>query len=85
MNSPRPIQLKRRIIGRHGHLSNDDALDSLSELLTEHTHDLILAHLSAENNRPDIAYDAHFAVLAGTGVEIAVASPTDPVGFTVED
>ena len=50
MNSPRPIQLKRRIIGRHGHLSNDDALDSLSELLTEHTHDLILAHLSGECN-----------------------------------
>ncbi len=54
MNSARPIQLKRRIIGRHGHLSNDDALDSLSELLTECTGTLILAHLSGECNNPEL-------------------------------
>ena len=54
MNSTRPIQLKRRIIGRHGHLSNDDALQALSELLSEHTTGLILAHLSGECNNLEL-------------------------------
>ena len=49
-NSSRPIQLKRRIIGRHGHLSNDDALGAFHELLTAKTGKVILAHLSEECN-----------------------------------
>ena len=80
-----PYDLKVRIRGRGGHLSNSDSADLTAFLAENGLKHLILAHLSAENNRPDIAYDAHFAALAGTDVEIAVASPTDPVGFTVED
>ena len=49
-NSARPIQLKRRIVGRHGHLSNTDALAALPELLDDRTRELILAHLSGECN-----------------------------------
>lgn len=49
-NSSRPIQTKRRILGRHGHLSNADAMMALQTLLTEKSRSVILAHLSSECN-----------------------------------
>jgi phosphoribosyl 1,2-cyclic phosphodiesterase len=49
-NSSRPLQLKRRIMGRHGHLDNSDALSSLPELITERTEAVFLVHVSAECN-----------------------------------
>lgn len=52
--SARPIQLKRRILSRHGHLSNEDSLAALEELLTEDSVSLILAHLSSECNSRDL-------------------------------
>lgn len=48
--SERPLNLKRRIMGKHGHLNNDDALASLGELLTARTRVLFLSHLSEECN-----------------------------------
>ena len=67
-----PLYLKNRIRGGHGHLSNTEALD----LFTRHrpafmTH-LILAHLSKENNRPELVQEL-FTGHAGT-TEIIVAS-----------
>ena len=52
--SGRPIHLKRRILSRHGHLSNEDAMAALEELLTEESRLLILAHLSAECNNCEL-------------------------------
>ena len=49
-NCARPIQTKRRILGRHGHLSNTDAMAALQMLLTEKSRNVILAHLSSECN-----------------------------------
>ena len=50
MNSKRSLSLKRRIMGKFGHLSNEDVLDELPNLLTEQTKCLILGHLSEECN-----------------------------------
>ncbi|MBE6406401.1 MAG: MBL fold metallo-hydrolase [Lentisphaerae bacterium] len=50
MNSQRSLTLKRRIMGRFGHLSNSDALDELPNLLTDRTKCLIFGHLSEECN-----------------------------------
>ena len=55
--SPRPIQLKRRILSRHGHLSNEDTLAALEELLTEDSAFLVLAHLSEECNDRNLLED----------------------------
>ena len=55
--SSRPIQLKRRILSRHGHLSNEDSLAALEELLTEDSVSLVLAHLSEECNNRDLLED----------------------------
>ena len=82
MNSSRPIQLKRRIVGRHGHLSNDDALDAFSELLTEHTRNLILAHLSGECNNFELlrklALD-RLANLERRGILLEIARQDTPL------
>ena len=48
--SQRPLRLIRRIAGRFGHLSNDNALSSLNELLTTDTSHLLLGHISSECN-----------------------------------
>lgn len=56
--SPR---LKHRVGGRLGHLSNDQAADLLARLDHTRLQHLVAAHLSEENNRPDLAA----AALAG--------------------
>ena len=52
---PYPYELKRRIMGRHGHLSNDDAGEVAAELVRHGAKQIILGHLSKENNYPELA------------------------------
>lgn len=52
--SSRPESLKRRIMSRHGHLSNDNALECLEQVVSPQTRDLVFAHLSRECNDPDL-------------------------------
>ena len=67
--SARPIQLKRRILSRHGHLSNEDALDALAELLTPDSVSLVLAHLSSECNDREFLTGMAEKALANLGRE----------------
>lgn len=53
-DSSRPLHLKRRIMSRHGHLSNNDAMQALDKLLTEKTRYLLFGHLSSECNDRNI-------------------------------
>ena len=50
-----PSDLKRRIAGEKGHLSNNAAADFSAKLLESGTTKLILGHLSRENNTPATA------------------------------
>ncbi|MBN1879324.1 MBL fold metallo-hydrolase [bacterium] len=52
---PYPWELKQRIRSRVGHLSNDDAGGLLEELWHPGLSHIFLAHLSRENNLPDLA------------------------------
>lgn len=52
---PYPYHLKRRILGEHGHLSNDAAAEFALHCVQSGTTDILLAHLSAENNTPETA------------------------------
>lgn len=52
---PYPYELKKRILSRHGHLSNDDAGMVAVELARNGTRQIILGHLSKENNFPELA------------------------------
>lgn len=50
-----PSRLKQRVAGSRGHLSNRQAAECLASLVTARHRHVILAHLSEENNRPELA------------------------------
>lgn len=52
----RPWSLKQRILGRHGHLSNEAAADTAEQIMSADLKRLYLAHLSRECNKPDLAH-----------------------------
>lgn len=52
-----PYQLKRRILGEKGHLSNELSGQLLSEVLHDDFKTIFLGHLSKENNYPKLAYE----------------------------
>lgn len=54
---PYPYYLKQRILSNHGHLSNENSGRMISELLHDGIKEIILAHLSKENNMPELAYE----------------------------
>ncbi len=51
-----PYTLQQRILSDIGHLSNDACADALRALVNKGTTHFVLAHLSRENNTPDLAY-----------------------------
>jgi phosphoribosyl 1,2-cyclic phosphodiesterase len=54
---PYPYQLKRRILGDKGHLSNEKSGELLCRLLNDRIKGIFLGHLSKENNLPELAYE----------------------------
>ena len=52
-----PYHIKRRILSDHGHLSNDAAGECICRLVGDNTkkRQILLSHLSHENNTPEIA------------------------------
>ena len=66
MTGPYPDNLKRRVAGRFGHLSNADAGRLVSALDRSRLRHLIAAHLSQQNNKPALAVDA---LSCGAGCE----------------
>ncbi len=53
MNGSYPQQLKQRVAGRTGHLSNDQAAGLLTDIDCSHLQHIVAAHLSEKNNHPD--------------------------------
>ena len=47
--------LKQRILGRHGHISNVTAAETIAQIMTSELKQLYLAHLSRECNTPALA------------------------------
>lgn len=52
----RPWSLKQRILGRHGHLSNEAAADAAEQIMSADLRHLYLGHLSRECNHPELAH-----------------------------
>lgn len=52
-----PYYLKQRILGDHGHLSNENAGRLLCKLLHDNMKAIFLGHLSRENNYEALAYE----------------------------
>ncbi len=77
-----PWPLKQRILSNRGHLANLDAAWALARMRQVPEH-VFLAHLSEENNRPELAKNTIQAVLDQQGVktELLLTSQTEPVGL----
>lgn len=69
-NGPYPWSLKKRIMSNVGHLSNDAAAAEVAALRDAPVSSLVLAHLSDENNVPELA-------LAAAGEALALAGRRD--------
>jgi phosphoribosyl 1,2-cyclic phosphodiesterase len=61
---PYPVWLKRRIAGSRGHLANDQSAALLDGCHHGGLRHVVAAHLSAQNNRPELALQAIARVLA---------------------
>jgi hypothetical protein len=82
--SRRPEMLIRRVLGDHGHLSNDQAVQFLRNLLDrcgDRLGHVVQLHLSRECNRPAVAAAAGRSALAGTAVQLTTASQDLPTSF----
>ena len=71
-NGPYPYFLKRRILADTGHLSNAACAEFLPALLRHGTGRFILAHLSRENNTPELAYACAKAAFDAAGAKPGV-------------
>lgn len=78
-----PWALKRRIMSRFGHLSNDDSLSAVQRLLGAELKTLCMIHLSQKNNHESIVRDMCTRLLNRTGasIEFAVAQQFTPTGL----
>lgn len=72
-----PPPLKRRIAGEFGHLDNTAAADLLGRIGDRHLRHVIAAHLSEENNTPELARGALSQALGCSADWIGVATQTD--------
>jgi phosphoribosyl 1,2-cyclic phosphodiesterase len=70
-----PASLKARILGSHGHLSNQAAAELLSRCQHAGLGAVIAAHLSDRNNAPALARAALAAVSGRAADEIGLADP----------
>ena len=72
-NSSYPPSLKQRIGGAFGHLSNETTAEILAQLDKSRLKTVVGAHLSQQNNTPDLAREALLSVTAGSGIEVMIA------------
>ena len=68
-----PPMLKRRVAGNFGHLDNDQAAALLGQIETRQLQHVVAAHLSEQNNRPELAAGALAAALDCSTAWIGVA------------
>lgn len=85
---PYPYPLKQRILGDHGHLSNETAGNTVCRLLETHRGEdmprIVLAHLSHQNNTPEQAFLTVKNILfeddfyVGKDLNLSVARRSEP-------
>jgi len=72
-----PWNVKRRILGDSGHVSNEDCGLALSEIINDETNRVYLAHLSKDNNMKELARMSVDQVLKERGIRMDLFD-TDP-------
>lgn len=77
----RPWHLKQRIMGRHGHLSNEGAAEFAETFLHADLHHIFCVHLSGECNTPELAtgdIDAMLQRNGATHTQVTITNQTIP-------
>ncbi|WP_028400743.1 MBL fold metallo-hydrolase [Ectobacillus panaciterrae] len=76
-----PWSVKRRILSDVGHVSNEDAALAMTDVITDNTKHIYLAHLSQDNNMKELANMSVSQVLESKGMPVGQAfliHDTDP-------
>lgn len=79
-----PFHIKQRIIGDRGHLSNADSAYYMTRFIGENTRQIVLAHLSHENNTEQQALSTYQEVFAKRNItfdNIAIAKQEEQTEF----
>jgi phosphoribosyl 1,2-cyclic phosphodiesterase len=78
-----PWSLKRRIMSRYGHLSNDDSVNAVQRLLGAELKTLCMIHLSQKNNHESIVREMCTRLLRRTGasIDFSIARQFEPTGL----
>jgi phosphoribosyl 1,2-cyclic phosphodiesterase len=80
-DGPYPPSLKKRVSGKFGHLDNDTAAALLGRLKHGGLRHVVAAHLSRQNNTPDLARTAFAAVMGCAVGDIGVACQDGGFGW----
>ena len=80
-NSSYPPSLKQRIGGSFGHLSNETAAEILSLLDKSRLKTVVGAHLSQQNNTPELVHEALSSVTTGNGIDVMIACQEEGFGW----
>jgi len=78
---PYPAFLKRRVGGLWGHLSNDAAAGAARAVHHAGLRQVVAAHLSEQNNRPELARHALAQALGCADADVAVADAQGSSGW----
>lgn len=76
-NSAYPAFLKLRVGGNYGHLSNNAAADIARGVLHDGLRHVVAAHLSEQNNRPEIVRRLMAQALGGQEAEMLTATAAE--------
>lgn len=68
-NGRYPYYLKRRIMSKTGHLSNEDCSKILPHLCRSGARRFVLAHLSRDNNLPELALETAVSAMKLCGID----------------
>ena len=68
-----PWPLKRRIMSRLGHLSNDDSMTAVQRMIGADLKTLCMIHLSQKNNHESIVRDMASRIIARTGAQLELS------------
>ena len=86
-SGPYPVHLQERIRGPRGHLSNELGGELAAWAAEQGARRIVLAHLSQENNRPNLALEAARRALSALGlrsgadVEVIAAPRSEATGW----
>ncbi len=78
-NGPYPPRLQQRVAGPYGHLSNQQAAEITQKINKDRLQHLVAAHLSEQNNQPQLALGSLAAAVGESGFDLLAAD--QPAGM----